>query len=60
MLRRQILAPGTVASLPRVVIQIFFFFKWGVCFIFFKDFIYLFDREKSQVVGEAGRERERD
>ena len=27
--------------------------------VFFKDFIYLFDRKKSQVVGEAGRERER-
>ena len=29
-------------------------------FYFFKDFIYLFDREKSQVDGEAGRERERE
>ena len=29
-------------------------------FFFFKDFIYLFDREKSQVDGEAGRERERE
>ena len=28
--------------------------------IFLKDFIYLFDREKSQVDGEAGRERERE
>ena len=27
-------------------------------FFFFKDFIYLFDRERSQVDGEAGRERE--
>ena len=30
-------------------------------FIYFlKDFIYLFDRERSQVDGEAGRERERE
>ena len=28
-----------------------------VFFFFFKDFIYLFDREKSQVGREAGRER---
>ena len=28
--------------------------------LFFKDFIYLFDRERSQVDGEAGRERERE
>ena len=27
---------------------------------FFKHFVYLFDREKSQVDGEAGRERERE
>ena len=28
--------------------------------LFFKDFIYLFDRERSQVGREAGRERERE
>ena len=28
--------------------------------VFFKGFIYLIDRKKSQVVGEAGRERERE
>ena len=29
-------------------------------FIFLKDFIYLFDRQRSQVGREAGRERERE
>ena len=32
----------------------------GILHFFLKDFIYLFDREKSQVDGEAGRERERE
>ena len=31
--------------------------KYELMFIFFKDVVYLFDRERSQVGREAGRER---
>ena len=37
----------------------YFSLKLGKYF-FFKDFIYLFDRERAQVGREAGRERERE
>ena len=39
--------------LSKLLNRLFFYF-------FFKDFIYLFDRERSQVGREAGRERERE